>query len=146
MTATNVAATAATRPARYDTTAIRRANPLDRVARDLGLRLRPGGQGRYWALCPFHDDRRTPNLRLDVRDPDDEHFHCFAGHCRAHGDVIALVMRLEWLDFPAACARLSGHLDGARRAAPQADLTLGPRREGRPPRRWDRLTLAERRS
>lgn len=52
---------------RYDVAAIKRANPLDRVARDLGLHLRPAGQGRYWALCPFHDDRHTPNLHLDVR-------------------------------------------------------------------------------
>ncbi len=115
----------------FDVAAIKRTNPLDRVAGDYGLRLRPSGRGRLVALCPFHDDRRTPNLVLDLRDPDDEHFHCFAGHCRAHGDVIGFVMRMERLDFPDACAHLA-----------QGASSTGARPSS-PGRRWDRLTLAE---
>jgi DNA primase len=108
MSATTPATTATAKIGPFDAAAIKRANPLDRVARDYGLRSRRCGRDRLVAFCPFHDDRRTPNLVLDLRDPDDEHFHCFAGHCRAHGDVIAFVMRMERLDFPSACARLAG--------------------------------------
>ncbi len=142
MSAPPIAGGAAGPAARYDTVAIKRANPLEHVARAHGLRLRPCGQGRFVAFCPFHDDRRTPNLRLDLRDPDDEHFHCFAGHCRAHGDVIGLVMLLEGLDFRAACARLAGPGDaGAGR--PDAPSRRGGRGDVSPGRRWDRLTIEE---
>lgn len=138
---------ASTPAGRYDTAAIKRANPLDRVARDLGLHLKPAGQGRYWALCPFHDDRHTPNLHLDVRDPDDEHFHCYAGHCGAHGDVIDLVMRLEHLDFPAACAHLASRSCGTPlanpRPTPHPALSNGGDWNRSSQRRWERLTLTE---
>ena len=140
MSAAAVGAIVPTRGGPFDVAAIKRANPLERVAHDYGLRLRPSGRGRLVALCPFHDDRRTPNLVLDLRDPDDEHFHCFAGHCRAHGDVIGFVMRIERLDFPGACAHLTG-------ASSTGDIPP-PRRRAvvpatPPERRWDRLTLAE---
>jgi DNA primase len=126
----------------YDVAALKRANPLDQVALDYGLRLLPAGERRFWALCPFHNDRRRPNLRLDLRDAGDEHFHCFAGQCRAHGDVIHFVMRLEGLDFRAACtllARRAGLPDTYRqRAAGGRGAALS-----RPLRRWDHLSLDE---
>lgn len=129
------------RAALHDLAALKRANPLERVARAYGLDLRRYGAGRLVAFCPFHDDRRTPNLVLDLRDPDDEHFHCYAGHCRAHGDVLDLVMRLEGVDFPAACVLLAG----PPATGQTARTTLRRTSEQRPriPRSWDRLTLAE---
>jgi DNA primase len=60
--------------------------------------------GRYWALCPFHQER-TPSFCVDVRDPDDSHFHCFG--CQQHGDVIDFVMQREGCSFAEACERLS---------------------------------------
>ena len=57
------------RAALHDLAALKRANPLEWVARSYGLDLRRYGAGRLVAFCLFHDDRRTPNLVLDLRDP-----------------------------------------------------------------------------
>jgi len=40
----------------------------------------------FFVFCPFHKDRRTPNLRVDPRQGV---FHCFA--CGAGGDAISFV-------------------------------------------------------
>src|SRR5205085_7074221 len=91
--------------------------------------LRRGGAGRYWALCPFHQER-TPSFCVDARDPDDPHFHCFS--CSEHGDVIDLVMRLEGCSFSEACDRLTHR----RRPQPLGEEV----RRGAPTssgRRWD---------
>jgi DNA primase len=48
---------------------------------------------RALARCPFHDDR-TPSFVLY---PETGTFFCFG--CRAHGDVIAFLMRIEKLSF-----------------------------------------------
>jgi DNA primase len=54
--------------------------------------LRPSGQ-RLVARCPFHEDG-TPSF---VVYPGTQSFYCFG--CRAHGDVIAFLMRVEHLSF-----------------------------------------------
>lgn len=147
---------------RYDLVALKRANPLDRVARAYGLDLKRSGARRFTAFCPFHDDRHTPNLVLDLRHRDDEHFHCYAAHCRAHGDVVHLVMGLENVDFRTACALLDGKAApvGSHRrlpgqqpgpaAHPAGHGQLGPERgtptgrfSERPMRHWDRLGFEE---
>jgi DNA primase len=71
-----------------DTAALKRERPLEDVIAAYGIGLRRGGAGRYWALCPFHQER-TPSFCVDVRDLDDAHFHCFS--CGAHGDVVRRV-------------------------------------------------------
>lgn len=48
---------------------------------------------RGLARCPFHDDQ-NPSFVLY---PQTESFHCFG--CRAHGDVITFLMRIESLSF-----------------------------------------------
>src|SRR5262245_19520452 len=87
---------------RVDTAAPKREHPLEDVIAGYGIALHRSG-GRYWALCPFHDER-TASFCVDVRDPADIHFHCFG--CTAHGDVIDFVMRRESCSFPQACERL----------------------------------------
>jgi DNA primase len=47
----------------------------------------------YVARCPFHLDR-TPSL---VVFPTTQTFHCFG--CRAHGDALAFLMKIENLTF-----------------------------------------------
>ena len=84
------------RESRIDIAALKRERPLEDVVAAYGVALRRGGAGRYWALCPFHQER-TPSFCVDVRDPDDPHFHCFS--CSEHGDVIDLVMRLRAAHF-----------------------------------------------
>jgi DNA primase len=48
---------------------------------------------RGLARCPFHDDQ-NPSFVLY---PQTQSFHCFG--CRAHGDVITFLMRIESLSF-----------------------------------------------
>ena len=60
------------------------------VARYLELTVR--GQN-YVARCPFHQDR-TPSL---VVFPATQTFHCFG--CRAHGDTLTFLMKIENLTF-----------------------------------------------
>lgn len=49
---------------------------------------------RYQALCPLHNDRKTPSFSVS---PDKQLFHCFG--CGAGGNVIHFIQRRENLDF-----------------------------------------------
>ncbi len=49
---------------------------------------------RYQALCPLHNDKKTPSFSVS---PDKQLFHCFG--CGAGGTVIHFVMAKENLDF-----------------------------------------------
>ena len=119
------------RESRVDTATLKRERPLEEVVAAYGIALRRGGTGRYWALCPFHQER-TPSFCVDVRDPDDPHFHCFS--CSEHGEVIDLVMRLEGCSFSEACDRLTHRL----RPQPAGDAVWRrlPKSSGR---RWDQI-------
>ena len=59
---------------RIDTQALKEERPLEDVVAAYGIGLRRGGVGRYWALCPFHQEK-TPSFCVDVRDRADSHFH-----------------------------------------------------------------------
>lgn len=63
--------------------------------------LRPAGKGRWKGLCPFHHEK-TPSFYVD-----DEKglFYCFG--CKAGGDLIHFVERIEGLDFQEALRRLA---------------------------------------
>lgn len=39
----------------------------------------PDGRGEYWAFCPAHDDRNTPNLHVRKAEDGDILLRCFAG-------------------------------------------------------------------
>lgn len=56
---------------------------------------------KYVGLCPFHSER-DPSFTLD---PDKQLYHCFG--CGAGGDVFALVMEKEGLNFPEAVKHLA---------------------------------------
>lgn len=49
---------------------------------------------RYAALCPLHNDKKSPSLSVS---PDKQVFHCFG--CGAGGNVIHFIMGIENLDF-----------------------------------------------
>lgn len=49
---------------------------------------------RYAALCPLHNDKKSPSLSVS---PDKQLFHCFG--CGAGGNVIHFIMAIEHLDF-----------------------------------------------
>ena len=127
---------------RYDAEAIKRGCSLAEVVAARVGRLTPSGPHAYKALCPFHDDK-NPSLLVDERDG---HFHCFA--CKARGDVIDFVRRIDGLGFAETCERLAGlqpqmvgrtSTPGAGRQAlggTQVDLDTAVRQ-------WDRLRLEE---
>jgi DNA primase catalytic core len=127
----------------YDAAALKRDRPLVGVLEAGGVRLRPGTAGTFWALCPFHAETQA-SFFVDVRDPDDQHFHCF-GACGAHGDVITFVRLRERVGFAEACARLAGAAPPGRPPAPPgaADSRVRSPGAARRARRWDRLSLDE---
>jgi DNA primase len=59
------------------------------------LSLRPSGKNLI-ARCPFHEDHH-PSF---VVYPATQSFYCFG--CRAHGDAVGFLMRMERLTFPEA--------------------------------------------
>lgn len=57
---------------------------------------------RYAALCPLHNDKKSPSLSVS---PDKQLFHCFG--CGAGGNVINFIMAAENLDFADALKYLA---------------------------------------
>lgn len=82
-----------------------RAIPIASVATDLGFTLTPSGTGR--CRLPGHDDR-NPSFSIRART---NRFTCYA--CGGTGDVIALVMSMESVDFVDACVLLEERYLGA---------------------------------
>lgn len=76
------------------------AKRIERIKQEVSLveiveqyvRLRPSGRNLV-GRCPFHDDH-TPSF---VVYPQSGTFHCFG--CRAHGDVITFIQRVEGMGF-----------------------------------------------
>jgi len=61
--------------------------------------------GRYWGLCPFHQEK-TPSFTVS---PDRGIFHCFG--CQKGGDLLTFIMEIEKVPFPEAlriCAHKAG--------------------------------------
>lgn len=121
-----------------DTLALKRAIAIEDVVQSYGIALRPQGRSLV-GLCPFHPDRRTPNLCVfPADDQDPGHFRCFA--CGRSGDAIQFVRLMDGLDFRTACERLQRQPACAGMVRPTASA---PRH--RPWRRWDRLSPDEQR-
>ena len=66
---------------------------------------------RFQALCPLHNDKKTPSFSVS---PDKQLFHCFG--CGAGGTVINFIMAKENLDFMEALKLLA---DRARIPMPE---------------------------
>ena len=66
---------------------------------------------RYAALCPLHNDKKSPSLSIS---PDKQLFHCFG--CGAGGNVIHFIQAMEHLDFMDALKYLA---DRARLPMPE---------------------------
>jgi hypothetical protein len=66
----------------------------------------PPARRRGWVdggLCPFHDDRKTGNFRVNI---DTGAFCCFSCGERG-GDIIAFHRKLYGMDFPGALEDLA---------------------------------------
>jgi DNA primase len=68
------------------------------------VRLEKKG-GRYWGLCPFHNEK-TPSFSVD---PDKNFFYCFG--CHKGGGIISFVMELEKLSYPETLELLAKKLN-----------------------------------
>ncbi|GAB1482786.1 DNA primase [Treponema sp.] len=64
------------------------------------VRLEKKG-GRYWGLCPFHNEK-TPSFSVE---PDRKFFYCFG--CGKGGGLVNFVMELEKISFPEAIELLA---------------------------------------
>jgi DNA primase len=84
-----------TRASRIETVRARLGTPAD-VLRRHGHAVR-GSK----ALCPFHDDRRTPNLSLFVGRDGKHRWHCFV--CGFGGDAVDLEARLSGRSVSELC-------------------------------------------
>ena len=67
---------------------------LAALVRSRGIDLKPHGNGHLIGLCPFHDDKGTPNL---VVTPGKGLFHCLA--CGAAGNGIQFVQKFDGISF-----------------------------------------------
>jgi DNA primase len=62
-------------------------------------------QGSNWTgLCPFHDDKETPNL---IVTPGKGLFRCMASQCGKTGNAIQFVQWFDGVSFRHACEVLS---------------------------------------
>lgn len=57
---------------------------------------------RYAALCPFHNDKKSPSLSVS---PEKQLFYCFG--CGASGNAIDFIMRIDNLEFSDALKYLA---------------------------------------
>jgi CHC2-type zinc finger protein len=80
--------------------AVRQAHSLADFCSSRGIELKRSGSARTLVgRCPLHNER-TPSFHVYP----DEHFNCFG--CGAHGDVIALCMKLDGLTVVEAAKKL----------------------------------------
>ncbi|AEJ19539.1 DNA primase [Gracilinema caldarium] len=68
------------------------------------VRLEKKG-GRYWGLCPFHNEK-TPSFSVD---PEKNFFYCFG--CHKGGGIISFVMEQEKLSYPETLELLAKKLN-----------------------------------
>lgn len=94
----------------YDKDELKALLPVAVAASELGVQF--GADGR--ALCPFHDDAKTPNLEL-MPPGDDGYEWWYCRACGAAGDVIALYQRVLGIEFYEALLHASATLDGLPR-------------------------------
>ncbi len=92
------------------------------------VRLEKKG-GRYWGLCPFHNEK-TPSFSVE---PDRKFYYCFG--CGKGGGLVNFVMEMEKLSFPEAIETLAKRL-GIEVQYEGGDL---PRREDGAAERLERL-------
>ena len=81
---------------------IKRNNPLLDWFKSKGIELKPGGNGQYMGLCPFHDDH-NPSLSVNA---DKNIFKCFG--CGKSGTIIDAVSYFDNLSTGEAIRKLQG--------------------------------------
>ena len=86
-------------------TRIKEQTDLAAVVRARGIKLEKHGTGNLVGLCPFHDDKNTPNF---IVTPAKGLYRCMS--CGAAGNVIQFVEKFDGISFPHAVEVLAeGH-------------------------------------
>lgn len=62
--------------------------------------------GKYWGLCPFHEDTNATNFGVFMGKDGYERFYCFA--CHEGGDVVDFVAAIERCTKAEAAERIEG--------------------------------------
>lgn len=88
---------------------------------------------RYQALCPLHNDKKSPSLSIS---PDKQLFHCFG--CGAGGNVINFIEAMEHLEFMDALTYLADRIK-----LPMPEFRRGESREQRDKRADKRRLIYE---
>jgi len=76
-------------PGRREIERLKKEISLERLVAARGVELVKTGANLV-GLCPFHEDKNTPNF---IVTPEKNVFHCFA--CNASGSVIDWVMKIQ---------------------------------------------------
>jgi len=88
---------------------IKRETDIIALVQSRGVALKQHG-ANWTGLCPFHDDRNTPNL---IVTPDKGLFRCMAGGCGKSGNVIQFVEWFDGVSFRHAFDLLAGGKEAA---------------------------------
>jgi DNA primase len=113
------------RIAEHEIDRIKGETDLVALIQSRGVALKP--QGANWTgLCPFHDDRETPNL---IVTPGKGLWRCMAACCGQTGNAIQFVERFDGLSFRHAFELLANGGRAAFEHAPEVPrkLTTVPR-------------------
>lgn len=73
------------------------------IIEEAGIELKPLNDRSLRGFCPFHDDRKTPNLTVYK---DTQSWYCFG--CQQGGDAVSFVMKFYHLSYDEAIKRLFG--------------------------------------
>jgi len=103
---------------------IKQSVDLAAVVRARGIELRKHGTGNLVGLCPFHDDRNTPNF---IVTPGKGLFRCMS--CGAAGNVIQFVEKFDGISFRHAVELLA---EGSFERVTASDGV--PRKKGKVPK------------
>jgi len=88
----------------------KRTDLVELISRHIALKRRGG---RFWGLCPFHQEK-TPSFSVNA---ERQQWHCFG--CEAGGDVFAFVMRTDNVDFAEALRKLAERAGVSLQSSPR---------------------------
>lgn len=90
---------------KIDTDALLAKNPILRTLENrYAMQFRKEG-GEFYALCPFHQDGKRGNLRVN-----EAKAMWYCDICKLGGNVVNFVMRKEGMDFVSACKELGAEV------------------------------------
>ena len=105
---------------------IKATTDLLALVQSRGVSLKQQGKN-YIGFCPFHDDKKTPNL---IVTPSKGLFRCMASHCEKTGNAIQFIQYFDGISFRHACEVLSK--GSGIEYKPPANNKYQPKNQGKP--------------